>query len=108
MRGVRRAAAVAADEQLVAGSQAGQNHFCRAIQGFFQSRQSAKRRDGIVNRLLQVCHARRLAESIRRENHEMRLCKTGVAASRQSAAFLQSNKTGGALPSRRYDLNVGR
>jgi hypothetical protein len=57
---------------------------------------------------LQMCHARSLAERIRRENHEMRLCKADVAASRQSAVFLQTNENGGALPSRRYGLNVGR
>jgi len=39
VRGVGRAAAIAADEQLVAGGQAGQNHFCRAIQRFIQTRQ---------------------------------------------------------------------
>jgi hypothetical protein len=57
VRGVRRAAAVAADEKFFAGSQAIQNYFCRAVQRFFQSRQSAKRRDGIFNRLLQMRHA---------------------------------------------------
>jgi hypothetical protein len=60
VRGIRRAAAVAADKQLVAGGQAGQDHLRRAIQRFFQSRQSAKRRDGLVNRLLQMCHAHSL------------------------------------------------
>jgi len=45
MRGIGRAAAVAAHEQFVAGGQAGQDHFRRAIQRFIQARQSAKRRD---------------------------------------------------------------
>jgi hypothetical protein len=56
VRGVRRAAAIAADEQFFARSQAGQNQFRRAVQRFFQTRQSAKRRDGIFNRLLQMRH----------------------------------------------------
>jgi cytochrome c5 len=60
MRGVGRAAAVAAHQQLVAGGQAEENHFRRAAQRFIQARQSAKRRDGIFNRTLQLCHAGRL------------------------------------------------
>ena len=60
MRGIRRTAAVAADQQFFAGSQTIQNQFCRAVQRLFQSRQSAKCRDGLVNRLLQMRHARRL------------------------------------------------
>jgi len=60
MRGVGRAATVAANEQFFAGSQAGQNHFRRAVQWFFQSRQPAKRRYGIFNRLLQMRHDRRI------------------------------------------------
>ena len=57
MRGVRRAAAIAAGEQFVAGGQAARQDLRRAAQRFLQRREAAGRGDGFFNGALQVAHA---------------------------------------------------
>src|SRR5437588_1141794 len=56
MRGVRSAAAVAADQQFVAGGQAFRNQASGLVDRFFERRQGPRSRDTILDSLLQKCH----------------------------------------------------
>ena len=60
MRGVRRAAAIAANQQLVAAEQRAQHQQRRAIQRLLQRGQIAKRGDGFFDGALQMTHANSL------------------------------------------------